>query len=325
MKPKVWMCLALAGYLGLAGCVNTKSKDGKNIAAATSLGDIFADDLYADLTDAYNSKEYPYAFVKQQILDKNFPVTKDMEVHADQYIENVKSYVANYYGNSEETLISVLQNIAGVSSIEEFRKTTLANLQQSEMIKKYIKDNYDQVFDDYYKVATPRQIYLILVEAQDASKPTADEKKALKKVEDLLKKKTDFRKVALKYSDDEDTAQAHGYYGIVDAKDDSFSSTYGSEVYAQALALKQGQMSKAIKGEGGFVILYCGSTDQKKIKEELKVVDVSSPLLSYDSYIQYQAFQTYKIEYGDEDFKKAVEKTVKDNLNARKAERKASK
>ena len=49
---------------------------------------------------------------------------------------------------------------------------------------------------------------------------------------------------------------------------------------------------------------------------------IQSPLLTYDDYIIYLAFQTYDIEYKDAKVKKAVKEAIKEGLKTRAAERK---
>lgn len=324
MKSKTILALAIAGLIGLTGCgSSTKTVDGKSVLASTSIGNIYADDVYDKLKTQYNEEGYAYSYVLQSLLDKKFPKNKDMEEHADQYIENLKAYVQNYYGSSEESLATVLSNYFGVSSLDQLRTQLISNLQQSEMLKSYVKEHYDEVIEDYYKTATPRYIYLIMVETADISKPTKDEKEAVKKIQNLLKEGKAFADVAKEYSDDDTTAQANGYIGLVDQESD-LGETYGSEVLKAALALKEGETSSAIEGEKGYVILYCFSTKKDEIKEELKNVDISSPLLTYDSYMQYVAFQSYDIKYDDEDFAKSVKATIDENIKARKEERKDS-
>ena len=49
----------------------------------------------------------------------------------------------------------------------------------------------------------------------------------------------------------------------------------------------------------------------------IKNVDIDSPLLAYDQYMSYLAFQTYEFSYDDETFEKQINKIIDDALKAR--------
>lgn len=55
---------------------------------------------------------------------------------------------------------------------------------------------------------------------------------------------------------------------------------------------------------------------------ELKTVDVDSPLLTYDDYMVYLAFQTYEIEYHDDTIKQTIQNIIKENIDIRNDARK---
>ena len=118
------------------------------------------------------------------------------------------------------------------------------------------------------------------------------------------------------YSDDENTKSAKGSLGIIDANTD-LSSTYGEEVQTAARTLKEGEVSEAIQGSDGVYFVKCTSTDQESIKKELKTVDVDSPLLTYDDYMVYLAFNTYEINYHDDTIKQTIQDIVDENLDIR--------
>ena len=71
----------------------------------------------------------------------------------------------------------------------------------------------------------------------------------------------------------------------------------------------------------GYYFLYCTSTDKDTIKKDLETIDIDSPLLVYDSYIVYLAFNTYELKYSDEKIEKNVKEIVDEALKARSEER----
>jgi len=187
------------------------------------------------------------------------------------------------------------------------------------MMKNYVNNHFNAVFDDYYKMATPRYISIIKVSMASVDAPTNTESDKLQEVKDLLKSGKNFGDIAKSYSDDNDTKNAKGSLGIVDTTS-SLSDTYGSDVASTALTLTAGQTSEAIKGTNGYYFLYCSSTDKEKIKKELKNVDANSPLITYDNYMIYEAFKTYKITYQDKATKEAIKKVIDENLKNRAEE-----
>lgn len=50
-------------------------------------------------------------------------------------------------------------------------------------------------------------------------------------------------------------------------------------------------------------------------------MDINSPLLTYDDYIQYLAYNTYDIQYGDETIEKQIKGFIEENLKARDEQR----
>jgi len=322
MNAKTLTALALSGLLLMSGCsASTKTVDGKSVVASTSLGNIFADSVYTSLLDSSNGENALFSYVLDTLIDQKYPVTSDMEENADNMISSIESSYQSQYGDDdyEEQLESDLES-AGYDSIDDYREKVVYSLQYAEMMKDYVKDNYDEVFDDYYKMATPRYISLIKVSVSDTSNPTDDEKAALKEVKALLKEGKDFGDVAKNYSDDEDTASAKGSLGIVDTTS-SLSDTYGSEVQSEALSLKSGETSDTITGTDGWYILHCDSTKKSTIKEELENVDIESPLITYDDYMVYVAFNTYTIKYHDKTIKKMMTEFLDEMIEEREEER----
>lgn len=317
MKQKKLLSLALASILLLSGCSSkTVQEDGKDVVASIDEINLLADDLYQDLTSSTQGKQALFSYVLDQLIRQNFPSTDDMEENADELVENIKTNYENQYGDSaEEELQSALES-TGVKNLEEYRDSLIQSLQYAEFLKKYVNNHFDEVFEDYYQQASPRMISLIKVSMSDPENPTNEESEKLEEVESLLKTNKSFADIAYDYSDDDNTKSSKGNLGIVDKKTD-LSSTYGEEVQTMALSLKEGEVSEKIQGTDGCYFLKCTSTDKDAIKKELKTVDVDSPLLTYDDYMVYLAFQTYEIEYHDDTIKQTIQDIVDENIDIR--------
>lgn len=322
MKLKKLAGVLLASGLLLSGCSQSSivQKDGKDVVASIKDKDIFADDLYSTLLATPTGKSAVFNFALQKLIDTYYPVDSDMESFADDNIENIQSQYESQYGDEAETQLESALAQSGYEDLDAYRNYLIQSLQYSTLIKDYAKNNFDKVFADYYQQAKPRYLSLIKVSVADMDNPTTEEKEKLKEVKALLKTDKEFGEIASSYSDDEDSANAKGSLGIVDTTS-GLSSTYGEDVEKKALSLQSGKVSEQIKGSDGYYFLKCTSTDKAKIKDELKNIDVKSPLLAYDNYMIYLAFNTYQLTYGDDDIKKQIEDYVKEALKTREENR----
>ncbi|MEG0367938.1 MAG: peptidylprolyl isomerase [Coprobacillus sp.] len=320
MKQKRLMGLALASILVLSGCSSSTVKiDGKDVVASIDGKNILADDLYKTMSSTGTGKTLLFSYVIDELVKEKFPVTKDMKEHAEEYVTSLENYYKNQGDTDGSQFKSALES-SGYSTVDAFKENLIHSLQYAELKKTYIKDNFDTVFDDYYKVESPRIVSLIKVSMTDPASPTADEKDKLDEVKSLLKTDKSFADIASEYSDDSNTKSKKGNLGIVDSTS-GLTSVYGEEIEKQALALANGKVSDPIKGTDGYYFLYCSSTDKATIKKELKTVDVDSPLLNYDDYMNYLIFNTYKFEYSDKDIESAIKTVVSDALKEREEAR----
>ncbi len=320
MKAKKIAALCLASVLLLSGC-GGKTVDGKSVVASTSEGNVYADDVYDTLISTSAGKSAAFQYVLDQLINKQYPVTSDMKDNASDMLDSIKnSYKSKYGEDSYEKQFKSDLKSAGYESESEYKKKLVYSLQYAELVKHYVKTHYDTVFDDYYKVSTPRVISMIKISTSDISNPTDAEKEKLEEVKELLKDGKNFGDVAKDYSDDSDTKSAKGSLGVVD-KTSNLTSSYGNAINESAFSLTEGQTSDVLTGNDGYYILKCTSTNKEKIKKKLKNITIQSPLLTYDDNIIYLAFNTYDIEYKDAKVKKAVKEAVKEGLKARAEER----
>lgn len=324
MKAKKMTALALSCVMLLSGC-GGKTVDGKSVAASTSIGNITADELYNQLSSGSNANANLFSYVLDQLIDQKFPATDDMKESANDMYKNVLASYKQQYSSDSEAKAALQKDLTSsgqYTSISDYRKKLVYSIQYAQMMRKYVKAHFDSVFDDYYKMATPRKVSIIAVNSSNPSAPSKDEKSNLKEVQALLKDGKSFGYVARKYSDDTNTANANGSLGVVDTTN-SLSSTYTDEVAKEALSLTQGKTSKVITGKSAFYILHCDSTKKSDIKKSVRDITIDSPLLTYDQYMVYLVFNTYKIDYHDAKIKKAVTDYVNQQLKARSKARKS--
>lgn len=319
MKLKKLAAILLASGLVLTGCSSTVQVDGKDVVASITDKNILADDIYSSLLDTPTGENALFNYVLQEVIDAYFPIDKDMEEYADDAIENIEYQYESNYGDEAQSYLESTLASSGYESLDAYRESLVQSLQYSAMIKDYVKNNFETVFEDYYANANPRYLSLIKVSVEDMKKPTADETEKLNEIKALLKTDKSFGDIAESYSDDT-SASVKGDLGLVDTSTQLYN-TYGDTVEEAAFDLKANEVSDVIEGDDGYYILKCTGTDKETIKEELTNVDLTSPLLAYDSYMIYLAFNTYELTYGDEDIKATVEQYVKDALQAREDNR----
>ena len=319
MKLKRLAAALIASGLLLSGCSGTVQEDGKDVVASITDKNILADDIYSSLLDTPTGDNALFSYALQQIIDAYFPVDDDMEDYADDAIENIQASYESNYGDEAESYLESALAYSGYESLDDYREEMVHSLQYAAMCKDYAKTNYEEVFEDYYTTANPRKISLIKVSVSDMSSPTDEEKEQLKEVKALLKTDKSFADIAYDYSDD-DSAASKGDLGIVDSTT-GLADTYGEAVETKALSLKEGQVSGAIEGDDGYYFLYCTCTDKETLIDELKTIDLESPLLSYDSYMIYLAFNAYELTYSDDDIKATIESYIEDALAAREESR----
>ena len=317
----VAILVILAAGLLVNNYNNTKTKtvDGQDALASINDEYILADDLYTDFLATPTGESAVFDFVLQSVIDEYYPVDDDMTDYADEAIESIEASYEDSYGDEAEEQLLYALAYSGYSSMDEYREALIQSLQYSAMVQDYVEDNFDDVFADYLEEASPRYISIIMVSISDFDEITDDEQEALDEVEALLETSKDFGDIAASYSDDEDSADNDGDLGLVDTTSD-LASDYGDEVEEVALSLSEGEVSEAVEGDDGYYFIYCYSTDEDTMKEELSSVDLESPLLAYDNYIVYDAFLTYDITYEDESIQEIVEEFINDAIETSESE-----
>ena len=318
--------LVVTSFL-LTGCSNsnTVKEDGKYVVASLSKGksdkNIFADDIFADITNTNRGKSAYFEAILQKLMDDKFPTDKDMEIDASRTVEQIQTYYEAQYGDQAEDKIKTVLASSGYSTLDEYEKAMVQAYQKSNFLLDYVKNNFDEVFDDYYTYATPRFASIIKVSIADSENPTQEETAKIEQISTALASGTSFGEVATQYSDDSTTKVNKGGLGVVDTTS-GLSSTYGSEVESKIFELNAGEVSEAISGTDGYYFVSVTSTDKKEIKKTIKKnLTIDTPLIAYDSYLPYIAYQSYDVKYEDKDVEKMVNSIIETALQERETSR----
>lgn len=312
----------------LTGCQNnskTVTDDGKDVIASLEKGDktknILADDVFNDIISTASGKNTYFDAVLQQLIDQKFPVDDDMETDADETISQVKNYYESNYGEDYEEYLNQALTSSGFESMEQYREYMIQAYQRSNFLLDYAEKNFDEVYDDYYSQATPREASIIKISMSDVENPTEEESAKLAEIQALLATSKSFNDIASEYSDDDNTNKNDGKLGIVDTTS-YLSSTYGEAVESEVFALAQDQVSSAIKGTDGYYFIKVTNSDKDSIKKKIKKdLSIDTPLIAYDNYMYYLAYQSYNLKYDDKEVEKLVNQIVTEALEERETSR----
>lgn len=318
--------LVVTSFL-LTGCGNSKTvkEDGKYVVASLSKNkkdkNIFADDIFKDITNTNSGKSVYFEAVLQQLMDDKFPIDSDMKTDANRTVDQIKTYYENQYGDNAEEQLNTILSSSGYSSLDAYREAMVKAYQKSNFLLDYVKKNFDKTFDDYYTQASPREASIIKVAMADVENPTETESTKLNEVTALISSSKSFGDIAKDYSDDTTTKMNKGGLGVVDSTT-GISNIYGKDVETKILALNPGETSEVIKGNDGYYFVCVTSTDKEAIKKVIKKdLSIDSPLLAYDMYLPYIAYQSYDVKYSDKDVKKLVNGIIDEALKERETNR----
>ena len=193
--------------------------------------------------------------------------------------------------------------------------------QRTNFLLAYVEDIFDNVFDDYFTQATPREVSIIELAMSDVENPTEEESAKLSEVTALLSSSKSFADIATDYSDDTNTNKNKGRLGIVDTTS-YLSETYGEDVESTIFSLGQDQVSDPIKRESGYYIVKVTNTDKDSIKKQTKKdLSIDTPLIAYDSYMVYDAYQSYDLKYDDKETEKIINEVISNALEERETSR----
>ena len=134
--------------------------------------------------------------IDHKLLDKKYETTDEETKEIDKQIEQLKSSLEQYYGNSdEETFNSLIKQYYGVEDEKELREQLSLEYKRKQAVNDYIKDNLtDKEIQNYYD----ENIYgdmaashiLISIDVADDAKDEEikkAEEKALKKANNIIK------------------------------------------------------------------------------------------------------------------------------------------
>lgn len=313
MKKKI-VCLML-GLLLLTGCGKvSKLENGQDAVVSFKNGDkISVDDLYNELKEKYALSTL-LNMIDRKVLEETFPDNiEKAKKSSESYLEALKE---NY--ESEEELLSAIQQYYGYITIEEYQDQIYLGYMQSYAMNEYAKEQVtDKEIEKYYKneIENDIEISHILItpevtDEMDDDQKTEAETKAEEKANNILlelkdsvkngKKVSDaFSELAKKYSEDEATKDKGGSLGQVNKT--TLGDTY-TEIVQKAYTLKDDNYyTKVIKTSLGYHIIMRNQTYEKKSLDDLKeeIIEIlASDIMEDDKTLSVNALQHYRKQMG---------------------------
>lgn len=313
MKKKI-LCLML-GLILLTGCGKIPQlENGQDAVVSFKNGDMISvDDLYNELKDKYALSTL-LNMIDKKVLEETFPDNiEKAKKSSESYIESLKE---NY--NSEEELLSAIQQYYGYITIEEYQNQIYLGYMQSFAMNEYAKEKVtDNDIEKYYKNEIDNDIEIshILITPEVTDEMNKDEIKqaetdAEKKAEDIIselknyvkngKKVSEaFSELAKKYSEDDATKDKGGSLGQVNKT--TLGDTY-TEIVEKAYTLKDNNYyTKVIKTSLGYHIIMRNQTYEKKSLDELKdeIIEIlANDITKEDNTLSVNALQHYRKQMG---------------------------
>ncbi len=314
MKKKIVLAMALT--LLLSGCGKVpKLENGKEAVVSFENGDkISVDDLYTQMKEKY-ALSILLNMIDKKVLEETFP--DNIEKAQSSSESYISALIENY--ESEENLLSAIQQYYGYSTIDEYKEQIYLSYMQSYAVEEYAKDKVtDKEIKNYYKnMENDIEVSHILITPQVTDEMTDEEKETAEteaetKAKSIITELKDavkngksvedaFKELAEKYSEDESTKDNGGSLGEVSRT--SLGDTYTDLVDA-AYSLKDGAYStKVIKTDNGYHVIMRNKTYDKKDLEDVKeeiIETLAEEKMENDSTISVNALQHYRKEKGME-------------------------
>lgn len=305
MQIKKILLPVAASAILLGACGNNASSS-KDEIIESKAGDVKVEDVMNKLgKDQIASTSFDILLSKA--LKEKYGDKVD-EDKIDKQIENEQSQVG---GKTQYKKIMKQQG----TTIDQHKEDLKTQAYQKELVKDKIKVS-DKTLKDQVK-----DVSHILIGTKQSSddKDGLSDKEAKKKADEIYKKVKDnpdlFNEIAQKESDDEGSAKQNGKIGYV------FKGQMIEKFEDKLFKMKRGSISKPVKTEYGYHIIYnhkISDKDFKKNKSDLKSQYVKQKIQN-DPNTLINAYKSllkeYDVSYKDKDIEKVINDKV---LNADK-------
>lgn len=280
---KKLLVVLLGSLILLTGCKDGYASISNGSEVVMTVGDqtLTKDGLYTYMV----SQDVAYDVVSlstEHILDIEVAATQEMIDEVDEQME----YYASIFGDYFE--VYIMSN--GFSSLDSFRDSLIYNQQLTELTKKYIQDNFDEVMQTY----APKKIYV----ASFTDYETAEA------AQQALVNGQDFIEVANEYGSTSSIGETIA----------TSESTYPTGVLYVIASLNDGETSDVVANddETTFYVVQMINSQASDFEEEALTTIAGSSTINNEAILHY--FSNYKLNIYDKQIYDAVNASYPDYL-----------
>lgn len=255
--------------------VSSKTADGKDVVATTTLGDVDSSTIF-DKYQTFN-QSLLYNMYRNAVVDQSMEATSAMKSEAKSMRKTIETNMdADTTGKTRLSIISELAGYGfeGEESLEDY---CLMSIKQRELNREYVKDHLDELKDSI--TTSPRAVSIIKVDTPNAEILSEEVQTKKDNIDKALENGDDFASVATSFSDDT-TAANGGVFGYID----SSTTTLDTQLVSAAAELAKGETSEWITvtdEDAGTSALYLIHVDEDDIEALLNSdnTDISNGML----------------------------------------------
>lgn len=301
-----------AAYDTNKGKLPGKSVGGKDVVASMK-GDvnITADDLYKQM-ESTSIRSLLFTHFQADVINKGVKTTDELKKTAQSYESNMRADAESRAASAKtDAKTLILQQIERFGfTYDQLGDYAMTVAKMEKLRNDYISENFHTLFTPMYEKKSPRIVSHILIKMADAQKPTEEEMKKVKEVEEALKKGDKFEDVAKKYSDDTASKAEGGYLGYMDS-DTQFVQSFKDA----ASKLKKGEISPWIKESNqnynGWHMIRVEETDKNEIGKNEKVKSaLYTAITNFNPEITnkflWETAKKLDIKYANDDIKQQI-------------------
>lgn len=281
-----------------------KRVDGKDVVYEIDKKDVFADDYYGKLMEAYGDAEV-YKLFERSILS-SIESSDDIVKEAKSQAELIKKNISAQNGAAgldqlEDALISM-----GYKGLDDLEVLYQDMTKREVIVGDYLEAHYDDYVKGYADAYKPRTVSHILIKMDNPAEPSEADQEKLDKIDAALKEGKDFGEVAMEFSEDENTAPEKGSLGYMDA-----NTEYEPTFLDAAMKTETGKVSEWVTTNYGRHLIHVDSTDFKDFKSDgqfIMNITKVQPKALYNAI--WEKGQELEIEFFDKDLETSLKNVM---------------
>lgn len=252
-------------------------------------GEITSDDVFNKIMESSSAAGFVLTEMDKMILEQEFPTDATIKKDAETAYTELMANLANYNTTEEQFMKQY-----GYKTKDDVMNVLIMNTKTKLVVENYINDHKDALIKDYVKNNDPKLVSHILVKDKAEADAIYDQ---------VIKDPSVFAQVAQTKSIDEQSAKAGGSLGLV-----TNSTEFVPEFKAAVKTLKQGKISKPVKSEYGYHIIYVTSTNTKDMETDIMTELKKDQSLSNKALDELRA--KYDVKYTNDNLKKLIDEYI---------------